>query len=74
MTTDEILTILGRVAASVGWTVVSVLIFYGGARLYDLLDPIDYRAEIERGNVAAGIKMAAVTLALAAIVIMAVAT
>ncbi|HBW52880.1 MAG TPA: DUF350 domain-containing protein [Herpetosiphon sp.] len=68
------MTLVGRVAASVGWTLVSVLIFYGGARLYDLLDPIDYREEIKRGNVAAAIQLAAVTIALAAIVIMAVAT
>ncbi len=70
----EIVTIIGRVAASIGWTLISVLIFYGGQRLYDYLDPIDYRAEIKKGNVAAGIQMAAVTIALAAIVIMAVAT
>ncbi|ABX05498.1 DUF350 domain-containing protein [Herpetosiphon sp.] len=74
MSGDEIMTLVGRVAASVGWTLVSVLIFYGGARLYDLLDPIDYREEIKRGNVAAAIQLAAVTIALAAIVIMAVAT
>ncbi len=73
-TSAEIVTIIGRVAASIGWTVVSVLLFYGGQRLYDYLDPIDYREEIKKGNVAAGIKMAAVTIALAAIVIMAVAT
>ena len=74
MSGHEIMTLVGRVAASVGWTLVSVLIFYGGARLYDLLDPIDYREEIKRGNVAAAIQLAAVTIALAAIVIMAVAT
>ena len=62
------------IAASIGWTLISVLIFYGGARLYDLLDPINYREEIKKGNVAAAIQLAAVTLALAAIVIMAVAT
>jgi len=74
MNTDEIVTILGRVAASIGWTLISVLLFYGGQRLYDLLDPIDYREEVRKGNVAAGIQLAAVTIALAAIVIMAVAT
>lgn len=74
MNTGEIVTILGRVAASIGWTLVSVLLFYGGQRLYDLLDPIDYREEVRKGNVAAGIQLAAVTIALAAIVIMAVAT
>lgn len=70
----NIVQIVGRVAASVGWTVLGVLLFYGGVRLYDLLDPIDYRAEIKRGNVAAGITLAAVTLGLAAIVIAAMVT
>ena len=51
-----------------------MLLFYGGARLYDMLDPIDYREEIKKGNVAAAIQLGAVTIALAAIVIMAVAT
>ena len=74
MTSDELLTLAGRLAASLGWTVFSVLLFYGGARLYDMLDPIDYREEIKKGNVAAAIQMGAVTIALAAIVIMAVAT
>jgi uncharacterized membrane protein YjfL (UPF0719 family) len=74
MSSDQIMTLLGRLAASLGWTLVGVLLFYGGQRLYDLLDPIDYRDEIRKGNVAAGIQMAAVTIALAAIVIMAVAT
>ncbi|GAC1357044.1 MAG: hypothetical protein NVS4B8_20260 [Herpetosiphon sp.] len=64
--------ILLRVAASVAWTVLGVFIFYGGVRLYDLLDPIDYRAEIQRGNVAAGITLGAVIIGLAAIVIMAI--
>lgn len=66
--------LLGRLAASIGWTLVGVLVFYGGARLYDFLDPIDYREEIKKGNVAAGIAMGAVTISLAAIVIMAIAT
>ncbi|HEY1016364.1 MAG TPA: DUF350 domain-containing protein [Herpetosiphonaceae bacterium] len=66
--------LLGRLAASVGWTIVGVLVFYGGSRLYDFLDPIDYREEIKKGNVAAGIAMGAVTISLAAIVIMAIAT
>lgn len=74
MTSDQLLTLAGRLAASLGWTIFSVLLFYGGARLYDMLDPIDYREEIKKGNVAAAIQLGAVTIALAAIVIMAVAT
>ena len=70
----DILRLVERIAASIGWTVLGVVLFYGGVRLYDLLDPIDYRAEIKRGNVAAGITLAAVTLGLAAIVIAAIVT
>ena len=46
MSSDQIMTLLGRLAASLGWTLVGVLLFYGGQRLYDLLDPIDYRLSL----------------------------
>ncbi|CAA9566525.1 hypothetical protein AVDCRST_MAG81-1121 [uncultured Synechococcales cyanobacterium] len=61
--------LLQKIAETVGWTVVGVLLFYGGVRLYDFLDPIDYREEVKRGNVAAGILISAIIIALAAIVI-----
>jgi uncharacterized membrane protein YjfL (UPF0719 family) len=54
---------------SVGWTVVGVLLVLGGTLLFDWLTPIDYRAEIRRGNVAAGLVVAAVILAVAAVVV-----
>ncbi len=60
--------------ATVGWTFLAVLLFYGGVRLFDLLDPIDYQTEIRRGNVAAGILLAAVIVALAAIIIAVIIT
>lgn len=72
MSHHDIADIVQRLLAALGWTIASVIIFYAGARFYDLLDPIDYRKEIEKGNIAAGIQMAAVTLALAAIVIAAI--
>lgn len=61
--------LLIRVLESVGWTFLSVVLFYVGLRLYDILDPIDHRAEIRKGNLASGILQAAIVLALAAIVI-----
>lgn len=64
--------LITRILSSAAWTFVGVLIFYGGCWMYDYLDPIDYKAEIEKGNVAAGVKMAAVTLALAGIVVAAI--
>ncbi|NTV64697.1 MAG: DUF350 domain-containing protein [Oscillochloris sp.] len=48
---------------------IGVVIFILGVRFYDLLDPIDYHAEIQRGNVAAAIKLGAVILGLAAITV-----
>ena len=60
--------------ATVGWTFLAVLLFYGGVRLFDLLDPIDYQTEIRRGNIAAGILLAAIIVALAAIIIAVIIT
>ena len=73
-TSEQLVDLVGRILATFGWTIVGVLVFYAGARLYDMLDPIDYKAEIQRGNTAAEIKLAAVTLGLAAIVVVAIAT
>lgn len=63
-----------KVLACVGWTSLGVFIFYFGAVLFDKLDPIDYQAEIAKGNVAAAIKIAAAMLAIAAIVVAAIVT
>lgn len=73
-TGEQLITVGGRVLATIGWTLVGVLVFYAGARIYDMLDPIDYLTEIKRGNIAAAIKLAAVTLGLAAIVVAAIVT
>ncbi len=73
-TSAQLIDLVGRVLATFGWTIVGVLVFYVGARVYDALDPIDYKAEIQRGNMAAAIKLASVTIGLAAIVVVAIAT
>ena len=62
-------TLLVRVLETAGWTLLGVVLFYVGLRLYDWLDPIDHRAEIRKGNLASGILQAAIVLALAAIII-----
>jgi uncharacterized membrane protein YjfL (UPF0719 family) len=72
--TEQVVSIVGRVAATIGWTAVGVLVFYVGVRLYDMLDPIDYSAAIKEGNVAAALKLSAVTIGLAAIVVAAIVT
>lgn len=68
------LLVVEKVAATIGWTVVGVVLLYAGVRLFDLLDPIDYRAEIRQGNVAAGMIVATVIAAIAAIVIAVIIT
>ncbi|MCP9848920.1 DUF350 domain-containing protein [Cyanobium sp. Morenito 9A2] len=59
---------------TVGWTVVGVMLIYAGTVLFDRLAPIDYRAEIRKGNVAAGLVLSAVILAVAAVVVTVLAT
>ncbi|MGR3274177.1 DUF350 domain-containing protein [Acaryochloris sp. 'Moss Beach'] len=66
--------LLIRVLESIGWTFLSVVLFYVGLRLYDILDPIDHRAEIRKGNLASGILQAAIVVSLAAIVIAVILT
>jgi uncharacterized membrane protein YjfL (UPF0719 family) len=54
------------------WTIVGVVSFYLGSWLFDWLDPIDYKVQIENGNIAAAIKLSAVLLGIAAIIITAI--
>jgi uncharacterized membrane protein YjfL (UPF0719 family) len=68
------LLILQLVAETIGWAFVGVILLYGGVRLFDLLDPIDYREEIRKGNIAAGIIVAALMVAIAAIVVAVILT
>lgn len=63
-----------QVLLTIGWSFFGVVLIYAGARLFDRLAPIDYRSEIRRGNLAAGVVMAAVILAIAAVVVVVIAT
>lgn len=53
----------------IGWAAFSVVLIFGGTALFDALTPIDYRAEIRKGNIAAGLVVAAVILAISAVVV-----
>jgi uncharacterized membrane protein YjfL (UPF0719 family) len=59
---------LAQLLLTVGWTVVGVLLIYASTWLFDRLSPIDFRREIRDGNVAAGLVLAAVIVAVAAVV------
>ncbi|MAJ29564.1 DUF350 domain-containing protein [bacterium TMED181] len=63
-----------QVMLTIGWSFISVLLILGGTWLFDRLTPIDYRAEIRKGNVAAGLVVAAVVLSITAIVVTVVLT
>jgi uncharacterized membrane protein YjfL (UPF0719 family) len=56
------------VAASIFWAVLGVVLLVGAFKLFDMIDPIDYRREIEKGNMAAGIVMAGVMIGMAIII------
>lgn len=62
------------VVETIVWTFLGIILLYLGVRLFDKLDPIDYRAEVEKGNLAAGVIVASIILSLAAIVISAIVT
>ena len=53
----------------IGWAAFSVVLIFAGTALFDGLTPIDYRAEIRKGNIASGFVVAAVILAISAVVV-----
>lgn len=65
--------VLKQVGATVGWSAIGLAILYVGTLVFDLLDPIDYRKEIQAGNTAAAVKLGAITLSLAAIIVVVIA-
>ncbi|QIZ70121.1 DUF350 domain-containing protein [Oxynema aestuarii] len=62
------------VVETIVWSFLGIILLYLGVRLFDKLDPIDYRAEVEKGNLAAGVIVASIILSLAAIVISVIVT
>ena len=54
------------------WAIIGSVAFAIGSWLFDKLDPVDYKLEIEKGNIAAAIKFSAVLLGLAAIIVTAI--
>ncbi|MGC6481986.1 MAG: DUF350 domain-containing protein [Synechococcus sp.] len=53
----------------IGWAAFSVVLIFGGTALFDALTPVDYRLEIRKGNVAAGLVVTAVVLSISALVV-----
>ena len=65
---------LQKIPETILWTLIGVLLLYGGVLLYDLVTPMSYREAIRQGNVAAGIVMAAIILAIGGIIVVTIAT
>ena len=63
-----------QLALTFGWAFVGVMLILAGTWLFDRLTPIDYRAEIRKGNVAAGLVVASVVLSITAVVVSVVLT
>lgn len=61
-------TFIGEVASSIFWAVLGVILLVGAFKLWDFIDPIDYRREIEKGNAAAGVVMAGVMVGMSIII------
>ena len=63
-----------QLALTFGWAFVGVMLILAGTWLFDRLTPIDYRAEIRKVNVAAGLVVASVVLSITAVVVSVVLT
>ena len=68
------LPILQTIAEIVGWTLFGVLLTYGVVRLFDIISPINYRKQIQEGNLAAGLVIAAIIVSVTAIVVVTLVT
>lgn len=63
-----------QLALTIGWAFVGVMLILAGTWIFDRLTHIDYRAEIRKGNVAAGLVVASVIVSITAVVVSVVLT
>lgn len=63
------LTEVQKILETLLWAIVGIVVLYGSVWLFDRLDPINYREEIQRGNLAAGVIMAAIILSIGIIIV-----
>ncbi|MBE9033265.1 DUF350 domain-containing protein [filamentous cyanobacterium LEGE 11480] len=65
---------LQKIPETILWTVLGIILLYGSVWVYDRLDPINYREAIRQGNIAAGLVVASVILAMGGIIVCILAT
>jgi uncharacterized membrane protein YjfL (UPF0719 family) len=62
------------IPSTIFWVAFGLVLLYGSVWLFDRIDPINYREAIRQGNIAAGLVVSAVILAMGGIIITILAT
>lgn len=62
------LGLLSQVGSVIFWALVGVIILLAADHIIDRVDPLDFDAEIKKGNIAAAIVMSALILGVAIII------
>lgn len=68
----DAVAILSSIFSSFVWAIIGVLLLLLAIRIFDWIDPIPYREEVKKGNVAAGIVLGALIVGMAIIVFAAI--
>lgn len=68
----ELTSFLASVLSSIVWAAIGVAILIAASWVFDKLHPIDFHAEIKRGNTAAALFLSSAVLGIALIVFAAV--
>lgn len=68
----DVVAVLSSILSSVVWALVGVLLLIVAVRIFDFIDPVPYREEVRRGNVAAGVVMGALLIGMAIIIFAAI--
>ncbi len=68
----DLTAVISSILSSVVWAIVGVLLLILAVRIFDLVDPVPYRDEVQKGNVAAGVVMGAVLIGMSIIIFAAI--
>lgn len=64
--------VASSVLSSVVWALIGVLLLLAAVRIFDLMDPVPYRELVKEGNVAAGIVLGGLLIAMSVIIFAAI--
>lgn len=68
----DVTAVISSILSSIVWAIVGVLLLIFAVRIFDWIDPVPYRAEVQKGNVAAGVVLGALIVGMAIIVFAAI--